>query len=288
MLYTVTTCSNPSGKTMSLPRREALVRLARKYDILVISDDVYDFLQWPTGSEPPSPERPPEMRLPRLCDIDRQMAGAPSHGFGNAVSNGSFSKLAGPGVRTGWMEGTKAFVDGLSHTGSTISGGAPSQLAAGIMGELLSSGELEKFIENKTRPALQRRYQLMMNAIRKHIMPLGFQVRDSSLPGADIYGGYFVWFTLHSGLSSKLVSEVAKTEENLIIGHGSLFEVHGDEQSAQFDQEVRLCFSWEEEEAVVDGVERLGRVLKMMLNKKTHFDNQAGSPSIGCFVDRYK
>ncbi|KAJ4294743.1 Valine--pyruvate aminotransferase [Collariella sp. IMI 366227] len=50
VVYLVATCANPSGKTMTLSRREGLIHLARKYDALIISDDVYDFLQWPVSS----------------------------------------------------------------------------------------------------------------------------------------------------------------------------------------------------------------------------------------------
>jgi DNA-binding transcriptional MocR family regulator len=76
IIYCVPTCSNPSGKSMSESRRCGLVALARKHDALIISDDVYDLLQWPikarsqsftSGSLPPLlPIRP----LPRLVDID--------------------------------------------------------------------------------------------------------------------------------------------------------------------------------------------------------------------------
>ncbi|KAF4584215.1 Aspartate/tyrosine/aromatic aminotransferase [Ophiocordyceps camponoti-floridani] len=107
---------------MSLRRRESLVRLARRYDALLISDDVYDFLQWPLhDSFPPPPT------LPRLCDIDLSMGPEANdpHNFGHAISNGSFSKIAGPGMRTGWVEGSRAFIAGLGDTASTLSGGAP-------------------------------------------------------------------------------------------------------------------------------------------------------------------
>lgn len=261
---------------MSLRRREALVRLARKYDILVISDDVYDFLQWPTSGTL-TPERPPEMRIPRLCDIDLAMGyeGTDPEGFGNAISNGSFSKIAGPGVRTGWVEASRAFVHGLSMTGSTRSGGAPSQLNAAILSDLVHNGELENHIETALRPALQRRHGLMMDAISRYLSPLGAFVRKSSLLGSQIYGGFFVWFTLDMGLPNKVIAEAALEEEKLIIGSGNMFEVHGDESSARFYTEIRLCFAWEPEEDLVEGVRRLADLLQRIQQDKGHYEAQA-------------
>ncbi|KAK2044608.1 aminotransferase [Colletotrichum somersetense] len=267
VIYLVPTCSNPTGKTMSLTRRYELVALARQYDALIISDDVYDFLQWPVTSSDAAPgPYTPEMRLPRLVDIDRAM-GVPDASFGNAVSNGSFSKIVGPGVRTGWAEGSPAFAYGLSQTGSTCSGGAPSQLSAMLVAELLMSGELQRHINEETRPALARRHRSLMKAIREYIQqPLGdgVVVRESALKGADVYGGYFVWFSLPEGMSSREAAVRAKETEELVIGHGGQFEVHGDEDSARFDREIRLCFSWEPEQDVVEGVKRLGAVLRAM------------------------
>ena len=107
---------------MSLARRIALVRLAREYDALIVTDDVYDFLQWPVSEEEAVSLAVNLDRaiLPRLVDIDRELDGGAERGgadgFGNAVSNGSFSKIVGPGVRTGWNEGTEKFTHGLSLT----------------------------------------------------------------------------------------------------------------------------------------------------------------------------
>ncbi|KAL7821098.1 Aspartate/tyrosine/aromatic aminotransferase [Trichoderma gracile] len=278
VIYAVPTCSNPSGKTMSLDRRQALVRIARKHDALIISDDVYDFLQWPLSGGPPTPERPPEMRLPRLCDVDMAMGRADNdpQGFGHAVSNGSFSKIAGPGVRTGWAEGTPAFVLGLSKTGSSMSGGAPSGLCAGMMAELLESGELVDFIETKTRPALQRRHRVMMDAVREHLEPLGVVARESSVKGeGGVYGGYFVWLTLMRGPTGVMVSDAALKEENIIVGRGNMFAVKGDEEGARFDENIRLCFSWEPEEDLVDGVKRLGVLIGRMQGNLEHYERLA-------------
>jgi DNA-binding transcriptional MocR family regulator len=119
IIYCVPTFSNPSFKTMTLQRREQLVRLAREYDALVITDDVYDFLQWPSSL---SAERLSldKAILPRIVDVDRYLDGGTERegadGFGNAASNGSFSKICGPGLRTGWCEGTEKLAYGVSQT----------------------------------------------------------------------------------------------------------------------------------------------------------------------------
>jgi DNA-binding transcriptional MocR family regulator len=106
IVYMVPTFSNPSGKTMAMQSRRELVRLARKHDALVVCDDVYDFLRWPARETMP-PESVGPMP-PRIVDVDRTMDGTST--WGNAVSNGSFSKIVAPGVRVGWLEGMPDFV----------------------------------------------------------------------------------------------------------------------------------------------------------------------------------
>lgn len=208
--------------------------------------------------------------------------------FGHAVSNGSFSKIAGPGVRTGWLEGTPAFVLGLSKTAATMSGGAPSQLAAGILAQLVQTGNLENFIEEKTRPTLQRRHRLMTEAIKEHISPFGVELLESSLPEENTYGGYFVWLDTPKGLPSELVAKVAKEEENLIIASGNMFEVHGDEASVKFDTNIRLCFSWEPEEDIVEGVKRLARVLRKIQDNRAHYVNRETQSADHSIIANFK
>lgn len=274
IIYCVPTCSNPSGKTMPIERREALVKLARKYNALIICDDVYDFIQWPI-SAPVTPERPAALRLPRLSDIDIAMGQSEDDpkGFGNAISNGSFSKISGPGVRTGWVHGSPAFVSGLASTGSSKSGGAPSQLCAAMLSNLIETGELEAFIENTTRPALQRRHGILMDAVRKYLEPHGLVARGASLNGEDTYGGYFVWIKVGPDFSADLIADVAQKEDNLVIGHGNMFAVRGDEQFISFDDYIRLCFAWLAEEDLVDGVRRLGRILAKMGENKEYYQS---------------
>ncbi|KAK4031744.1 hypothetical protein C8A01DRAFT_41802, partial [Parachaetomium inaequale] len=81
-----------------------------------------------------------------------------------------------------------------------------------------------------------------------------------------VYGGYFVWLTLPGGVDAEAVAERARVEEELVVAPGRLFEVAGDEAAARFPGNVRLSFSWADEEDIVEGVARLGRVLRRMLD----------------------
>jgi 2-aminoadipate transaminase len=80
LVYTVTNFQNPTGATMSLPRRRALGALAERYKFVVVDDDPYGALRF--RGEP----------LPPLRDFTSM-----------AVSLGSTSKVLAPGLRVGWM-----------------------------------------------------------------------------------------------------------------------------------------------------------------------------------------
>ncbi|RKU41138.1 hypothetical protein DL546_001153 [Coniochaeta pulveracea] len=270
IIYVVPTCANPSGKTMPVKRREELVRLARKYDALIICDDVYDFLQWPvdqhTGSDHIiAADMSCEMKLPRLCDIDLAIGQSENdpEGFGYAVSNGSFSKLVGPGLRTGWLEGSCAFAFGLAQTGSTKSGGSPSQFSAAVITDMLVSGALQEHLTAIVRPALQRRHRIMVDSIQKHLLPLGVTLRLTGLTNGSVYGGYFVWLTLPEGLSANVVADLC-LNEGLVVGNGTLFQVRGDEDAIDLDCYLRLTFSYVPEEDLEEGISRLASVLRRL------------------------
>jgi DNA-binding transcriptional MocR family regulator len=272
VIYAVPGFSNPSSKTMSLRRREELVRLAREYDALIITDDVYDFLQWPSSLSP-STLSIEKAGLPRIVDIDRYLdGGAERHGadgFGNAVSNGSFSKIFGPGLRTGWCEGTPKMAYGVSQTGSSRSGGAPSQLTACFVAETLETGELQRYVYDRLQPVYGNRYRRMVEGINKHLIPLGVSIPQTD---REIVGGYFIWLTLPSPLKGAVVAQRAKEEENLVVAQGEMFEVPGDteREGTSFSNDIRVCFAWEEEDMLAEGIERLATIISRMLNEEAN------------------
>ena len=242
---------------MSLRRRHQLVRLARRYDALIISDDVYDFLPWsePTHDQP---------KMPRLVDVDHTMDGGVASPFGNVVSNGSFSKILGPGLRTGWTESTDLFAAGLSECGSTRSGGSASQFTACVIACMFQSGAFESHITSCLLPGLQRRSNIMMQAIARYLVPHG-----AYLDGQACCGGYYLYVHLPKPIQATDFACLALESECVVIGSGETFEVHGDEQSVPIRNTVRLCIAWEDDAKLVIGIRRLGTVLASMLKYRS-------------------
>ncbi len=146
-------------------------------------------------------------------------------------------------------------------SGSSRSGGAPSQLTATFMANLIESGDLQRHISQTLQPAYARRYNIMVDAVKKELMPLGVTLPDVN---RDVVGGYFIWIELPESLQAEEIAPRTEQEENLIVAPGKLFEVYGDDQGPDLKRKVRLCFSWEEENLLGEGIERLGKVISRL------------------------
>ncbi|KAI1390481.1 PLP-dependent transferase [Hypoxylon trugodes] len=276
-LYVVPTLSNPSGKTMSLHHRKALVELARKYDILLIADDVYDFLAWPADDTIPHKD----LELPpRLIDIDRQTPGISE--WGNTVSNGSFSKLAAPGLRAGWCEAAPNFIYDLSTTGATHSGGCQSQYTSYLLDDMLVSGVLEDHVQNTLIPIYRKRYNALVDAIKTYLYPLGikistgnpYEIRAKDDKDSDVRtqlaGGFFLYIDYpydEAFPTAADVIRIGRDEFSLRIASGELFTVKGDPESLKrahvtFNRGTRLCWAWNEEQVLVEAIQRLAKTIE--------------------------
>ncbi len=81
-IYTIPTCQNPAGVTMSLERRKNLLEIATKYDLLILEDTAYNYLYFG------------EHTLPTLKSMDKE---------GRVIATGTLSKIMGTGFRIGWL-----------------------------------------------------------------------------------------------------------------------------------------------------------------------------------------
>lgn len=89
-----------------------------------------------------------------------------------------------------------------------------------------------------------------MAAIQEHLLPLGVTL-PSETP--EIAGGYFIWIELPPPLRASDIARLA-LREGVKVASGELFQVQGD---SRFDNNIRICFAWEQESKLAEGIRRL-------------------------------
>ena len=250
VIYLVPTYSNPSGSTMTYDQRIHLINLARKHDMLILCDDVYDLLNYP-GSEPTPP---------RIVTLDRFTLPEPTDDStpiaGNTISNLTFSKLLGPGLRVGWQESSTPLLaaQNLSQGGAVRSGGTPSQLNTMIVGEMLSLNLVDGIIANLVN-VYKSRAVCLEQAVAKYL-PKGTKVYGGK-------GGYFLWVVTPDSLDARLVAANCK-RRGVVLANGDNFEVQGDAIGWGITGQ-RLSISYLSEEEITAGVKIWGQVCTDML-----------------------
>lgn len=166
MLYLVPTFANPTGRTMSAERRRAIVGIAATHGVWVVEDDPYGELSY--DGEPPAP-----------------MAGADGAGS-CVVSLGSFSKIAAPGLRLGWVRAPRALLRPLvvAKQAADLHSSTVDQAAAA---HYLDRSDLDRHIRT-LRDAYRERRDAMLAALPA-TLPVGSTWTRPA-------GGMFVWVTM--------------------------------------------------------------------------------------------
>ena len=130
-LFATVTVHNPLGCTAPATRREALVAVAREFDLLLVEDDTYGFM------EPDAPARLVELAPERTFYV------------------GSLSKSYVPASRMGFLVAPEGYEAGVAAavkntaTGSSL----PHHVAAC---SLLADGSVDRVIGEKNREGLRR------------------------------------------------------------------------------------------------------------------------------------
>lgn len=165
-----------------------------------------------------------------------------------------------------------------------MSGGSPSQLTSYFISHMLERGQLQKHILEVLLPEYASRYRKLMSAIERLLHPLGCTSMRQTIEGINTAGGFFIWFSLPSPLEAEQVAAVALERENLIVAHGNMFEVWGDEKSAPFRRQLRVCFAWEDEDKLTIAIYRLSKVLEYMLSGAGLGEGRGGVKDMGTFI----
>lgn len=224
-LYIIPTFQNPTGRTLSLERREQLVQLSRTYDFLIVADEVYHFLNY--GPKPPKP-------LAAYCET------------GNVISLSSFSKILAPGLRLGWIQTDTKKIKRLTGCGLLDSGGGMNPFTSAIVRFIIESGHLEQNI-SKLISIYRSRLAVMEIALRQYLPDSVFTIPQ---------GGYFFWVRLPGSINAQELQEKAKAFK---VGFrpGVRFSSAGGLQDY-----IRLSFSFYKPEQIQEGLRRLRSCLE--------------------------
>jgi len=231
MIYVIPNFQNPTGHTWSLERRRAFMDVIQKYNVPVIEDDPYGEIRYEGES------------LPSLKSMDTK---------GQIVYLGSFSKIMAPGFRVGWIcaepEIIEKFVFAKQGCDMQVTAFAPI-----ILSEYMEAHDLNKHVK-KICDSNKRKRDLMLNQMEENF--------PDTVKWFKPEGGLFIWVTLPEGINSKYVLDRC-VENNVIFVTGKLFyPMNGPENT------FRLNFSKMSEENIVEGIKRLGAILKDIVNNR--------------------
>jgi len=224
-IYSIPTFQNPSGLTLTLERRKALIEIATKYGIPVVEDDAYGELRC-TGDP-----------LPTLKALDP----------GNTVIHlGTFSKIFSPGVRLGWFVASPELVEKaiLFKQGSDQCSSSMAQLMAMEYGK---RGLIEKQVE-VTVKSLNGKREATLVAIGKHF-PKGSSWTLSE-------GGFYTWATVAGDIDTVAMLPKAVSDHKVAYVAGPSF--YPDRQGKN---QLRVCYSLVKQHDIDEGISRLSRAL---------------------------
>lgn len=186
-IYNVPDFHNPTGITMSVERRMALIDFAEREGILIVEDSPYREVRF-EGTLPPT--------LKAL-------------GGDRVIQLGTFSKLMAPGLRVGWAVAAPALIARMAQL-KTDAGSCP--LTQRIILEFLAAGRLPEHIA-RVQATYRSNRDHMVAAITREMPDATFV-----LP----HGGYYIWLTLPEGANGDTVAACAAANGVAIIA-GSRF-----------------------------------------------------------------
>ena len=237
LIYLIPTFGNPTGATLSLERRMAVLQLAARTGTVVVEDDPYGELYF---------DAPPP---PSLLALSAQVPGSREW----LVHCGSLSKTLSAGLRLGWMVAPPA-LRAQAVMCKQFSDANTSTLAQATAAAYLASGALPQALSH-VRAAYRERAHAMLHGLQQHLGPHVTYNKPQ--------GGLFVWARFTApGANSTLLSQRAAEQGVAFVPGAPFFATQPD--TAAF----RLSFATVPPKQIDEGLQRLARVIEAENRKK--------------------
>ncbi|XP_065886332.1 uncharacterized protein [Dysidea avara] len=233
MMYLIPTFHNPTGKCLSPDRCKEVIAVARRHNLLIVCDDVYNLLHFT--------DKPPA----RLYSYDTKSD--PDYAA-NVVSNGTFSKIFSPGIRLGWIEAPYKILKLITDSGIAVSGGCFNHVMSCVISSAITLGYVDSILE-EYRAALRAQSEALVDVLTTEL-PKQVQVSQPM-------GGYYVWVSLPDEIEAKGILDECKKEHNIKFHVGTKFSAN-----ENFKNCFRLCFSFYQPDVLRVAAKKLAGVIK--------------------------
>ncbi|MGI8440451.1 MAG: PLP-dependent aminotransferase family protein [Thermoleophilaceae bacterium] len=223
-VYTIPSFQNPAGVTMSLERRRRLVTIARERELLVLEDNPYGLLRYEGNA------------LPTLRSLD---------GGVYVMYLGTFSKILSPGIRLGWVAAPPPVLEKI-NLGKQAADLCTSTLSQLLLKAYFEEHDWRDYVESLTEVYRTRR-DTMLDALAEFFPPEAEWTRPA--------GGLFIWVTLPDFIdTTDLLARALRDNVAFVPGEAAYLDGRG-------RSSMRLNFSASDEEAIREGVRRIGKVV---------------------------
>lgn len=227
-IYALPNFQNPTGLTLNLQRRQALVERCAEMGLPIVEDDPYGELRY---------EGEPQ---PSLLGLGRQ-AGA------TVIRLGSFSKVLAPGLRLGYIVAPRPIIAKLVQIkqATDLHTATLTQMA---VYETVKSGFLATHLP-KVRELYKQQCGFMLSAMDDHFPATASWTRPT--------GGMFIWVTLPDSIDgTELLARAV--EQHVAFVPGAPFYAGVEPKK----NTLRLSFVTVAEDKIREGIAILGQLIK--------------------------
>ncbi|MBE6545836.1 MAG: PLP-dependent aminotransferase family protein [Ruminococcaceae bacterium] len=229
LLYLIPTFQNPTGITMSLEKRKAVLQLAKQYGVMILEDNPYGELRF-AGRD-----------IPTLKSMGTD---------GQVIYCSSFSKILSAGMRVGFVIAPEEIAKKMTvaKQGEDVHTNLFFQM---LCYRYMTEYDLDGHIA-AINDLYRRKCALMLSCIDRYIPQ---DIATFTRPE----GGLFIWGTLTGRTDSSDFVQGALSQKVAVVP-GSAFLCDTAATSPSF----RLNYSTPTDEQIEEGVRRLGKVCRSL------------------------
>ncbi|MFC2064788.1 PLP-dependent aminotransferase family protein [Chloroflexota bacterium] len=240
-IYVLPNFQNPTGATLSLERRNTLIKLADQYGVPIVEDDPYGKLRY-EGKH-----------IRTILDLDSEYHTHNGVNYsGNVIYLSTFSKLLAPGLRLGWVVAPQEVIMQLvkAKQAADLHTATLNQFVAH---EIVKTGFVDRHVRI-IRKTYKERRDMMLETMTEYF--------PEEVRWTHPKGGMFLWGILPKNLDAAEILKAA-IERKVAFVPGFAFHATGGGNHT-----MRLNFSYCDPATIREGILRLGTVLKEEIVKK--------------------